>query len=42
MSNLISNPFKATTSDGDFVSKSPTQDLSLSQDVPMLPINYVG
>jgi len=42
MSNLISNPFKATTCYGNDVGHTATQDLSPSQDAWMLPIADVG
>ena len=37
MSNFVSNPFKATTSSGNRVSKIPTQKASLSNNGRMLP-----
>ncbi len=42
MSNFIANPFKATTSNGNNVSKIPTQNVSVSINGRMLPIDYVG
>jgi hypothetical protein len=42
MSNLVSNPFKATASYGNCVSQFPTQYPSLSHNAGMLPVDYVG
>ena len=40
--DFVSNPFKATTSNGRRISQVPTQDVSVSHDGGMLPINDVG
>jgi hypothetical protein len=42
MSNVVSNPFKAPTSDGNYVGQILTQDLSLSHDAGMAPVDHVG
>lgn len=42
MLNVVSNPFKAATSNGNRVREVPAQNLSLGNDRGMLPIDYLS
>lgn len=42
MENFISNPFKATTSDGHGIRQVPPEGLSLNDNGRMLPVDDLG
>jgi hypothetical protein len=42
VSDFVSNPFKAPTGDGNYVGQVSTQNLRLSHDAGMMPVDYVG